>query len=107
MCRESRHRLGRHILNISPELAAVSGQQVTNERRQIVSAIAEGRKVNRTNREPVKEIGSKFPLLSESRQIAMRRRDHTDVRSHRLVTADSLERLLLKETKYFCLELQR
>ena len=101
---KSLERVRRETANVLTEFAIGTSEEVPCEHADVLTAFAERWEVDRVDREAIEEVLAKLPLRRHGAEVAVRRGDDADVRAHRLVSADPLERLLLQHTEDFGLK---
>ncbi len=89
--------LGIYRDDFAPEFAAEPPDVVLDQHRKVVTAVAQGRKVNREDAEPVIEVRTEPSIGGECFQVTVCGGDQPDIGPDRLVAADALELLILDD----------
>src|SRR5207247_8349384 len=80
--------------------------EVTDEKRNIASALAQRRQINRDHLQPKVEIFAETFLFNGFLQILVRRRQDAHIRFQDFVPADAAVFIVLENAEQFCLQLQ-
>ncbi len=83
------------------------GEEVLAQERDVLAALAQGRRRDRHDVEPEVEILAELALLDLAAQILAGRRDDAQVDLDRLVAADAAELALLEHAQELGLEIER
>src|SRR5262249_49922528 len=80
--------------------------EVSDERRDVLGTLAQGRQVDREDVQSVVEVVAEAALVDHRKQIPVGRRDHAHIDLDRPRATEALELLLLKDPEELRLQLQ-
>src|SRR5260221_13441250 len=78
---------------------------MVNQQGDVAKALTQRRQVNGQDVETVEQIFTKAPLLHRGKQVPIRRSNHTNLDTHRLIAADRFKLALLEDAQQFDLQL--
>src|SRR5262249_47984507 len=89
----------RNASSLAPHVPTESAHGVAHQHRQVVAALVQGGEVYGEDTQSVIEVQPESAVVRSALQIAVRCCDDSHICSDRLVAADALERLFLKDAQ--------
>src|SRR5262249_52252933 len=101
------HLTAWHFRQWLPESLARNFQELRRQQRNVGSAFAKRRDVNRKHAESVEQIQSESAAIDFGAQIAVCRSNHAYVDASRRIFTHALELALLQDSQKFRLQIER